>query len=269
MIQNHRISRSRWPETVLATGFIAGLLVCMLAPTADAAPRIASRDTGYNGSYASQPTRQQVFAMVIDEALKQNFSPALALAVAKTESDFQADAESHAGARGVMQIMPRTGRTELGLQPNDLWDARTNIRGGIRFLKQLIKAYQGRVDIALSHYNGGSRVRRPDGSLRIIPATRGYVKKVQRLERRFAQNKKVMLASLKQQKRRPAVSTARNKDVTTVYGSRDKSRALQARTRHLANGLDRLDQQLGRIDRLLKQGPVRANPWRSSMDTDW
>ncbi len=104
-----------------------------------------------------------------------------ALAVAHAESNFDPRAQSHKGARGVMQIMPATARGEYGIDPDDLWHPRTNIRLGIHFLRRLLERYQGRTDLALSYYNGGSRV----GSLpraRVIPATRRYVAKVQNLQ---------------------------------------------------------------------------------------
>ena len=127
--------------------------------------------------------REQVMALVAEEARRQDFPVDLALAVAEVESSFATLAVSHKGARGVMQIMPATGRGEFGLAPHQLFDPQINIRYGIRFLRDLEARY-GDVELALSHYNGGSRVRRADGSLAVIPATRGYVDRV--LERRLA-----------------------------------------------------------------------------------
>ncbi|BDX06372.1 lytic transglycosylase domain-containing protein [Planctobacterium marinum] len=124
--------------------------------------------------------------MVVDEAMRQGFDPALALALAKTESDFDNMAVSHAGAIGVMQIMPATAEREFGVSRHRLYDPKLNISLGIQFLKHLIDVYDGRIDIALSHYNGGSAVRRKDGSLQVIPATRDYVFKVQKQRREYA-----------------------------------------------------------------------------------
>lgn len=121
--------------------------------------------------------KQSVMHIVVDEAERLGLDPALALAVADVESGFRTHAESHAGARGVMQIMPATAWDEFGIAPSRLYDARTNVATGVRFLKQLLDRYD-RLDIALSHYNGGSAVRSRSGYLRVIPATRGYVNKV-------------------------------------------------------------------------------------------
>jgi len=122
--------------------------------------------------------RDEVMRLVVEEANAQGIDPALALAIAQVESDFNPTVVSHKGARGVMQIMPKTGLEEFGINPALLFDPRTNIRTGITFIKQLTQRY-GREDIALSHYNGGSAVRRPNGELKVISYTRGYVNKVQ------------------------------------------------------------------------------------------
>jgi len=130
--------------------------------------------------------RAHVMEMVLREAIDMNVSLSLALAVAHVESNFDARARSSKGARGVMQIMPATARGEYGISAEELWNPRTNIRVGLHFLSRLIDGYDGRTDIALSHYNGGSAVRR-NGRLRIIPATRHYVAKVKRLRHFYRQ----------------------------------------------------------------------------------
>lgn len=134
------------------------------------------------------PTREAVRRMVVQEAMRSDrVPPTLALAVAQAESDFVADAVSSAGARGVMQIMPATARGEFGVAAEELWNPRLNIQLGVAFLDQLIGRYGGRWDLALSHYNGGSRVGR-GREARVIPATRPYVDKVLTAERRYARD---------------------------------------------------------------------------------
>ena len=125
--------------------------------------------------------RGEIQGLVVEEADRMGVSRSLALAVAHAESNFDAAAESHKGARGVMQIMPATARGEYGLDPDLLWDPRINVRVGLHFLKRLLHRYRGRVDLALSYYNGGSAVGRLPNA-RVIPATAKYVAKVQRLQ---------------------------------------------------------------------------------------
>ena len=135
-------------------------------------------------SHATSFSRTEVQKIVLQEAMNSIVPPALALAVAKVESDFNANALSSAGARGVMQIMPRTARDEFGVNEDELWEARLNIQLGIDYLGQLYRQYGGRWDLALSHYNGGTlrgsgRHAKPHGY------TRKYVQSVQRWRRRY------------------------------------------------------------------------------------
>ena len=137
--------------------------------------------TLYGGESFGQATttlpRETVMTMVVEEAMARGVPADLALAVAETESRFRTLAISSKGARGVMQLMPRTARDLYGIKPYQLFNARTNIRAGVDYLGSLMDQY-GRVDLALSHYNGGSAVRRQDGTYRVIPATRRYVEQV-------------------------------------------------------------------------------------------
>ena len=130
--------------------------------------------------------RNQIKRMVFEEAIAYNFPPALALAVARVESDFNAEALSSAGARGVMQIMPRTGRSEYGVADYELWNARLNVRLGIDYLSRLYRQYGGRWDLALSHYNGGTLLGQGRSA---IPHryTRRYVRSVYRWWRYYEQ----------------------------------------------------------------------------------
>lgn len=146
------------------------ILVCCVA-IMSLAPASAEPATGRVGGLG------WVQELVLRQAVREEFPPEIALAVAKVESDFRVRAVSPKGAIGVMQVMPRTARREFGVEPHDLYNAHRNIQTGIRFLKRLRKTY-GRMDIALSHYNGGSGVRTPGGELRVLPYTRDYVDNV-------------------------------------------------------------------------------------------
>lgn len=121
--------------------------------------------------------RETIRSIVVEESLNLGLPVALALAVAQVESNFDANALSPKGARGVMQIMPATALGEYGLEADTLWNPRVNIRLGIHFLLTLISRYHGHIELALSYYNGGSAVGAwPE--VKVIPATRKYVAKV-------------------------------------------------------------------------------------------
>ena len=127
---------------------------------------------------AKNYNRPYIKMLLIENArLSEYVTPALAIAVAKVESDLRSDVVSNKGAIGVMQIMPRTGLLEFGVKRKDLFNPIINIKIGVKFLDQLIKKYKGNIGVALSHYNGGSAVGIWP-NVKIIPATYPYVVKV-------------------------------------------------------------------------------------------
>ncbi len=148
---------------------------------------IAAAVTGARQAEAA--TRAEVRRIVVEESLRAGFPPSLAMAVAEAESGFRDHALGPAGARGVMQITPKTARDLYGARPDALWDARRNARMGIDYLKRLIRRYQGRWDLALSHYNSAQG--------RAKSATRAYVDKVLRLQKYYRREAKAWAAELK------------------------------------------------------------------------
>ena len=145
---------------------------------------------------AKSYNRPYIKMLLIENArLSEYVTPALAIAVAKVESDLRPDAVSNKGAIGVMQIMPRTGLLEFGVKRKDLFNPIINIKIGVKFLDQLIKKYRGNIGVALSHYNGGSAVGIWP-NVKIIPATYPYVVKVLKKSNELAN----MAPSLRKQK---------------------------------------------------------------------
>jgi soluble lytic murein transglycosylase len=108
--------------------------------------------------------------------------PGLVKAVIHAESAFDSDAVSGAGARGLMQLMPRTARA-LGV--DDPFDAWQNIDGGTRHLGYLIERYNGDLQLALAAYNAGGRAVSRFGGIPPYEETRKYVKRVLALYDRY------------------------------------------------------------------------------------
>jgi hypothetical protein len=134
--------------------------------------------------------RGDIRRMVVEEALNSRVPPSLAMAVAKVESDFQARVLSTAGARGVMQIMPKTAQDEFGVDADELWEPQLNIQLGIDFLESLIDRYGGRWDLALSHYNGGT-LNGTGANAQPHGYTRKYVEAVLRWQKRYSEQARV------------------------------------------------------------------------------
>jgi len=110
-------------------------------------------------------------------AAKYNLPPDLIRSVIRAESNFQADAVSPAGAKGLMQLMPETAR-ELGV--TNPFDTQQNIDGGSRYLRQMLDRFGGNLRLALAAYNAGpGAVEQYNGNVPYAE-TRQYVKRVLR-----------------------------------------------------------------------------------------
>lgn len=119
---------------------------------------------------------------VVAESRQRGFSPALVLAVIEVESRFDPFAVSDAGALGLMQVMPATGKVlarELGIDwrgERTLFDPVSNLRIGLAYLEQMRDRF-GDLPTALAAYNRGpgaigGRVRRG------TPIPAGYARRV-------------------------------------------------------------------------------------------
>lgn len=126
-------------------------------------------------------TREVPFGSIIyQEAKRNDLPPELVAAVVHTESKFMPTARSQAGAIGLMQLVPRTGRW---LGARDLTNPVQNITAGAKYLKYLTDRFDGNQDKAIAAYNAGEGNVRRFGGVPPFRETRDYVRRVHDFQR--------------------------------------------------------------------------------------
>ena len=102
---------------------------------------------------------EDVKGLIVKHSMEMGMDPALALSIAKKESNFKHNSKSKYGAIGVFQLMPNTAK-KMGYNPYHLND---NIKGGITYYKMMYKMF-GKTELALAAYNAGpGNVRKYNG----------------------------------------------------------------------------------------------------------
>ncbi len=137
------------------------------------APTVTAGDARPSALRANASVSTSYDSLFATATQRYGLPAGLLRAVAQAESGFDAGAVSHAGAVGLMQLMPGTAR-DLGVDPRNPTQA---VDGAARLLRQHLDTF-GSVPLALAAYNAGAgAVRRYDG----IPPyseTRAYVQRV-------------------------------------------------------------------------------------------
>jgi len=134
-----------------------------VAPSIVAAPAIPER---FRDLVSRTAARHGVDARVVD-------------AVIQVESAYRSRAVSPKGARGLMQLMPATGRQYGAL---DLFDPKVNLDAGVQHLKKLLSRYD--LPLALAAYNAGEAAVDRFGGIPPFRETQDYVSRILRLLRR-------------------------------------------------------------------------------------
>ena len=124
--------------------------------------KLEKRASGYKHAIETYSTAYEV-------------DPELVKAIIAIESCFDKKAVSSVGAQGLMQLMPATARE---LKVWDSFDANQNIRGGTKYISQMLTRFNNNTELALAAYNAGPGAVEKYGGIPPYAETIGYVKKV-------------------------------------------------------------------------------------------
>jgi soluble lytic murein transglycosylase-like protein len=143
---------------------------------------LAALSQGPGGTQVAAPRLQSMQEIadaygteILQATVGTEVSPALVLAVIGIESAGKPNAVSHAGAQGLMQLIPATAE-RFGV--TDSTNPAQNIKGGVAYLNWLLKEFDRDPLMVLAAYNAGEGAVRANGGVPPYAETRDYVPKV-------------------------------------------------------------------------------------------
>ena len=137
------------------------------------------RSGGSRAPYYPKTVKSKFDALIVNMALKYDLEPSFIKAVVHIESAFDPFALSHAGAMGLMQLMPATA---AGYQlKQDHFNPNRNIEVGVQHIKDLMERYDSDKRLSLAAYNAGAGAVSKYNGIPPYAETQAYVKKVMRL----------------------------------------------------------------------------------------
>ena len=123
--------------------------------------------------------------IILQASNRYQVDSALVKAIIMAESNYNPKAVSKRGAKGLMQLMPKTAEA-LGV--GDSFNPEHNINAGVRYFKDLLNQFNGDVRLALAAYNAGSRKVRKYQGVPPFKATEYYIKKVFEYHQYYKEN---------------------------------------------------------------------------------
>jgi hypothetical protein len=136
------------------------------------------------------PQLEKYDLLIFKAAEKYNMDYNLIKAVIKAESNFNPQAVSRAGARGLMQLMPKTA---YAYQVKDSFQPEENIEGGVRYLRYLLNLFQGDLYLSLAAYNAGENAVISYSGVPPYRETRTYVQRVLRFYQEYSKESKTAI----------------------------------------------------------------------------
>ncbi len=172
-----KIAKIAAPQTGAASGF-ANVLDSVIN-TEEARADVKGRIKPDNLSKLPED-----FESFIDEVAAETSSqygveitPNLLKSVIKQESGFNPEAKSHAGAQGLMQLMPATAKSLGVFNPLNPYQ---NVKGGAKYLAQMLQRFDGNLQKALAAYNAGPNAVEKHGTIPPYKETQNYVASIMR-----------------------------------------------------------------------------------------
>ena len=120
-------------------------------------------------------TKDELLPYILTTARRYKVDARLVHSICEVESNFNSQAVSPKGAKGLMQLMPHTA-FRFGVP--DPFNPQLNLEAGVRYLRHLLKTFNGDVELALAAYNAGEGVVQRFGGVPPYPETINYIRRV-------------------------------------------------------------------------------------------
>ena len=148
------------------TGILFSRVMAPVAVANSTAPPVIPADIPTSGD-------KDLDRIIFDAAEREGIDPRFVHAVIWQESKYKRQARSHAGAQGLMQLIPATAE-RFGCE--DPYNPADNIQAGTKYLHWLLKRFDGNVELALAGYNAGEGAVDKYNGVPPYNETRNYVK---------------------------------------------------------------------------------------------